>query len=105
MNKDDMGPMFKMIWNRMKANLLAGNISAALNDVVSQNRDKYNAIFRQYDSSQIEQMFTGNTDLTLDSVHDVAAECGAILEESEGTYSYPVLYTIDENGIWKIREF
>lgn len=29
--------------------------------------------------------------------------CGALPTESGGTYSYPVIFILDENGLWKIK--
>lgn len=57
------------------------------------------------DQTQIQQIFAGNTDLVVDIADEEFAECGAIMQESEGVYSYPILYSVDEKGIWKIREF
>ena len=62
-------------------------------------------IVRGLADNELNAIFSNNIDLTLDSLYEDVAECGSIREETGGTHSYPVIFTKDENGIWKIRAF
>ena len=67
MNKEDMGAMFKMIWTgRLMTRLLSGNIDAAMEDVLTENRDKYRRITAQIGTNKIQQIYDNTVDITLD---------------------------------------
>lgn len=56
-------------------------------------------------TNQINAIFSNIIDIKVNILNDGTAECGAIRVESDGTYSYPVTFVQDENGIWKIMGF
>lgn len=100
-----MDALLKSKWEGMKGKLMSGDVATALTYFVAASRDKYSQIFAELGSSKINSIFSSITEIRLYTFYERVAECGAIRIESTGTYSYPVTFVQDENGIWKIMGF
>lgn len=90
-------------WKEMITALARGDIERALTYFVAASRDRYRKEFTS--RSNIVSIFLSMKELKLYSVDEHAAECGAIRVENGKTFSYPVVFVRDENGIWKIMGF
>jgi hypothetical protein len=105
LSKTAVDTVLKAKWEGMKAALMAGNIETALNYFVPGGQDEYRAIFTSMGSEGINTIFSGITEIRLNSYKGGAAECGAVRVERGGVYSYPVTFVKDYFGMWKIYGF
>lgn len=92
-------------WEGMKGALLGGNIEAALSFFVPGAQDRYRQVFEELGSDGINSLFSTINGVELDTASGRAAEGGLIREEDGKTYSYPITFVQDQNGIWKIMGF
>jgi|GEM_PF-3340491 len=104
MNRAQLDSLLRNKWEGMKAAVLSGNTDAALDYFVPGARDRYGSIFIN-PSRNIAARLSEITRIEIYSVQDVAAECVAIRQESDGEYAYPLTFVIDDNGMWKILGF
>jgi len=103
-SKDEVQATLQTIWGEMITALINGDVEGALKYFVAASRDKYRKKFTDPESN-IKSIFLSIKELKVHSVNERVAECGAIRIETGGTYSYPVTFVQDENGIWKIMGF
>ncbi|GBE53869.1 hypothetical protein BMS3Bbin15_00015 [archaeon BMS3Bbin15] len=89
----------------MKTALLAGDAETALTYFVEDSKDRYREKFTQLSDDQINSIFSNIIEFEIYSVNDSIAQCGAIRVESGGTFSYPVTFVKDENGIWNMMGY
>ena len=92
-------------WVAMSTDLLAGNNESALSYFVAASQDKYRTVFTTLGSSKINSIFSGTSNISIDSSYGKTAKCGITRIESNETYSYPLTMIKDENGLWKITGF
>ncbi len=92
-------------WEAMRTALLGGDMETALQYFVGLNREKYREIFTEFGSDKVNRIFSGISEIRLYTLYGRVAGCGAIRTETGGTYSYPVTFVRDENGIWRIKGF
>lgn len=86
----------------MKASLLAGNIETALNYFIEPSKDMYRNVFIQMGSDKINSRFSSIFELRLDILYGKLSECGALRNEDDVVFSYPVTFIKDSDGIWKM---
>ncbi len=101
----DMDALLKSKWEGMKTALVSGDIETALTYFVAASRDRYRQVFTGLGGVKINSIFSSISEIKLYTLYEQVAECGAIRIESRGTYSYPLTFVQDENGIWKIIGF
>ena len=104
-NKMQLDSLLKEKWDGMKVALMQRDIETSGSYFVPASQDQYMQIFTELSTDQIYAIFSNIIDFKVDSLIDGSAECGALRVESDGTYSYPVTFVQDENGIWKIMGF
>jgi PKD repeat protein len=92
-------------WDTMKTTLLGGDVEGALVHFVPGNQDRYRDTFTALGNTKLTSIFSEIVEIRLYTVNESAAECGAIRIEKGKTYSYPITYVRDENGLWKILGF
>ena len=92
-------------WEGMKGALLSGNMEVALSFFVPGAQDRYRQVFEELGSDGINSLFSSINGVELDTASGRAAEGGLIREENGNTYSYPITFVQDQNGIWKIMGF
>jgi flagellar hook assembly protein FlgD len=92
-------------WEAMKTALIAGDIDTAVSYFAEDEQDEYMNYFTQLSSNDINSIYSSIVRLRINSVTDNIAQCSAIRSESTGTYSYPVIFIKDGEGIWRINGF
>jgi len=102
LNRETMDALLQGKWEGMKGALMGGDIETALTYFVDASKDNYRQIFTELGSDTLNSIFSAVTELKLYTAYGRLAGCGAIRVEAGGTYSYPVTFILDENGIWKI---
>jgi hypothetical protein len=105
LNKTQLEELLRSKWNSMKSALLAGNIDKALTYFIGTSQDRYRSRFANLTAAKINSIFSRITEIEIDSFHDNAAECGALRTETDGFYSYPLLFVRGEDGRWLIAGF
>jgi hypothetical protein len=93
------------IWNRMRHELKAKKIEAALAYFTESSRDSFRSQFTAL-RHQLPKIAgeMGETRLVKVS-DDVFAECDLRREENGTTYSYMLQFVRDYDGVWRIRTF
>jgi hypothetical protein len=92
-------------WEGMKGALLSGNMEVALSFFVPGAQGQFRQVFEELGSDGINSLFSSITGVELDTASGRAAEGGLIRDEDAKTYSYPITFVQDQNGIWKIMGF
>jgi hypothetical protein len=98
------GSLLRQKWDAMWSALLAGNMDSALTYFVSESQGRYRQIFTDLQPS-LSSIFASIETFHLLSVTNDTAEAEAVRAEQGTTYSYPIMYMRDEQGIWKFRGF
>ncbi len=102
LDRSAMGSLFRAKWEGMKTVLAAGDIESSLSYFLLPVRDKYRRMFTELGHQTLNSIFSSNYDLKLDTLSDREAECGALRLENGKSYSYPVMFIKDADGLWKI---
>lgn len=105
LNKTQLDTLLKNKWEGMKTALISGDIEKSLAYFVEGSKGRYRAIFVGLTPEQTNSIFSNIIDIKSESVNERAIECGAIRTEIDGTYSYPVTFVKDENGMWMMMGF
>jgi hypothetical protein len=92
-------------WEGMKGALLSGDMEGALSFFVPGAQDRYRQVFEELGTDRISSIFSAIIRVELDTASGRAAEGGLVREENGATYSYPITFVQDQNGIWKIMGF
>ncbi len=104
-SKTQLEDLLRGKWDQMKTELMTGNVETALNHFLPGNREKYRAIFTNLGPDKIRSIFSGIGAIHLSDQYEKVASGGVLRQETGGTYSYPVTFIQDANGIWRIFEF
>lgn len=96
--------LLKGKWEGMKQKIAAGDTVGAVSYLSEETRDMFQAIF---DDPSIETMSRLNeiSEIKIYTIQNDTAQGGAIRQEDDGIYAYPVNFMRDENGIWQIYGF
>jgi hypothetical protein len=100
----ELDQLLKPKWTALKDALRAGNVSAALNQVLVRRRSTYAAELSSL-SIPLSQIDGELTDLTFDEQLGRNVDYEMLRIESGTRYSYPVVFTLDEDGIWRLGAF
>ncbi|MFQ5992327.1 MAG: hypothetical protein ACE5NA_07795, partial [Nitrospiraceae bacterium] len=91
-------------WTGMKDALRAGDIPGALSHIALRSRSRYEALFEAL-SATLGSIDTILTDLTLDEVGDQEAFYEMVRNDTGVTKSFEIRFSVDEDGIWRLRMF
>jgi hypothetical protein len=91
-------------WSAMKNTLRQGNINATLPYIVTSRRTTYQNMFNSLTIpfANIDQILTN---INFVRVRGVDAEYEMSVIKGGNEYSYMVLFSIDEDGVWRIKFF
>jgi hypothetical protein len=102
--KNKLSWQLKQKWETMKSQVITGNIQGALTAFTQANRDSFQAIFND-PSIGITSRLNEISAIEIYTIKNGAAQGGAIRQETDGTYAYPLNFVRDENGLWCISGF
>ena len=102
LNQASLKILLETKWNAVKTALMAGDNATALNYFVDGNRDRYNNVFNNLGTVELNVILSSFEAFELLSQSENMAECGLIRTESTGTFAYPVIFVKDEAGVWKL---
>jgi hypothetical protein len=100
----ELDQLLKPKWTALKDALRASNVSAALNQVLTRRRTIYGTELSSL-SVPLTQIDGELTDLTFDEQLGRNVDYEMLRAEDGTTYSYPVVFTLDEDGIWRLAAF
>ncbi len=89
----------------MKTALMDRDIEKSLAYFIEPTRERYRTVLTGLSAEQVSSIFLRIINIQTDSVTERTAECGAMREETDGIYSYPVTFVKDEDGKWLIMGF
>ena len=105
LSRAEMDRLLKAKWEGMKGALLGGDIEIAINSFVDNSKDRYRDKFTQMGEAKVNSIFSSIGSFEFSHLNGQVAECRVIREESDGTFSYPVTFVLNDNGIWQILGF
>jgi hypothetical protein len=91
-------------WAAMKDALRVGNIGAALNEIATRSRARYEEAF-QIIASQLPNIDQILTDSMLVRVGNLSAVYEAIRLDDGLEMSFELRFTVDGDGVWRIQSF
>jgi len=91
-------------WRAMKDALRAGDIPAAVAQIVADTRADYQTAF-QLITPRLPAIDGILTDITLEEVRDGTARYSATRTDAGLVKIFDVLFALDEDGIWRIEAF
>ena len=93
------------VFELFNAALWNDNLDKAMTFITDSETEKYNAVLTQL-RPQFQSMVTGMGNMILDSIGTDGAQYEMLHDEGGGIIaSYPVYFSKDENGDWKIYCF
>jgi hypothetical protein len=104
LDHDATEALLRSKWNNMQTALLSGDMTGALSYFSSQSQGDYQAILTNIQSS-LQRVFSTIEAVHLLSVTNDYAEMEAIRNEGGQLFSYPIFFSLDETGAWKINSF
>ena len=105
LSKEELDVLLKDKWEGMKGALVGGDVEGAVKYFTSESQGKYKAGFELL-KDQMSNIFNRPEVLNLISIIGNVAKYENIVSEDNGRrYSYPVIFILDENGLWKIKNF
>jgi hypothetical protein len=104
MNKTEIDTLLKEKWEGMKEALRSGDVETALFYFLNQYRDGLREAFTIM-KDKISINLSLQDELNLIDIYDDIANYENVVYETNGIYSYPVLFIKSEDGIWKLRSF
>ncbi|MFH1027745.1 MAG: DUF1566 domain-containing protein, partial [Pseudomonadota bacterium] len=96
--------LLKGKWEGMKAKVATGDIQGAGAYFPEATRDRYQAIFND-PYMEIMSRLNEISAIKIYTIMDDSAQGGAIRQEDDGIYAYPINFVRDDNGIWSIYGF
>jgi hypothetical protein len=103
-DQTQLDSMLQVKWSAMKNALRQGDINATLPYIVASRRATYQGMFSALTIpfANIDQLLTN---INFVRVRGVDAEYEMSVIKSGVEYSYMVLFSIDEDGVWRIKFF
>jgi hypothetical protein len=99
-----MGGIFGSKWRAMKQKVIAGDIAGATIHFPIASKDMFQSIFNDSSTNSVARL-NDITDVEIYSVSNGIAQGGLIRQDADGEFSYPISFTRDERGIWRIYNF
>ena len=91
-------------WNNLVYALAQGDINRYLTYFTFNDKDRYSIILSNV-SSQLPQIFSSIQGFQVYSLSNDTAEAAALRIENGILFSYPVVFGLDIDGIWKLKGF
>jgi hypothetical protein len=102
--KNRLSGLLKQKWEGMKRKVILGDIQGAGAYFPLATRDRFQAIFND-PGNNITARLNEISGLEIYTVTNDTAQAGAVRQEADGVYAYPVNFMRNENGIWSIYGF
>lgn len=101
-NQTQLNSMLQAKWSAMKNALRQGDINATVSYIIARRRATYQNMFSALSIpfANIDQLLTSINFVRVRGI-DAEYEMSVIKEGNE--YSYMVLFSIDEDGVWRIK--
>jgi hypothetical protein len=104
-NKTSLESLISSKWMNIRSALMAGDVENALKNFVATSQQRYRDVFNQMSAVRINAIFSGITDVKIQSQNENIVECDVIRQEVKGAIAYPVTFILDSSGMWKVFGF
>jgi hypothetical protein len=104
-NEVQLDVQLRAKWEAMKNALRSGNTAAAASYIIASKRTSYETIFSNLTIPflSIDQMLG---DITFETIKGLEVEYEMLMDDGpDGIVSYVVLFSLDEDGVWRISFF
>jgi hypothetical protein len=103
-NKNQLDSLLKAKWEGMKSKVIAGDIPGAGTYFPVASRDMFLSLFADA-SIDIVARLNDVTAVKVYSISGYYAYGGLMRQDLDGLFSYPVTFSMDEFGLWRIYNF
>jgi hypothetical protein len=104
LNKTELDVLLRAKWDAMKTALANQDVEGAVKDFTENTKDTYRQQFTAL-SSVLDIIGNELGQIQLVNIQDNKAEYEIIVTRNGITYSFPLLFVGDSNGLWKIERF
>jgi PKD repeat protein len=101
---EDLDALLKARWEGMKEKLMANDINGGLTFFIPGSQERYEAIFSALDDNLPEIIYEMQEIEFIYSTNNLA-KYRIRREEDNGPITYYIYFILDENGVWKIKQF
>jgi PKD repeat protein len=103
-SQSELEPLLQSKWTAMKNALRNNDVTTALNYIAIDQRSAYGTLFNSLSVplTQIDQVMTN---ITFIEMIEARAEYEMLRIDAQGEIAYLVRFDMDEDGIWRIRDF
>jgi hypothetical protein len=102
LSRDELDALLKSKWEGMKAALVSGNIKEALTYFTGPVPERYRQTFTRLQAN-LHGLISSIESFHLLDVTDELADAEVFRTRNGVTYSFPVTFVKDRNGLWKIQ--
>ncbi|HVO22890.1 MAG TPA: hypothetical protein VMW56_04610 [Candidatus Margulisiibacteriota bacterium] len=100
-----MDARLQPVWQGVKDALRVGDVSGAAQFVHSETRAVYQNAWNQLPGAVLATVDQIMTSIQLDAVGPAGAQCDMHRDDDGQTFSYPVSFGLDTDGLWRVRRF
>ena len=93
------------VWNGFKEALAKNDAERAAMFIKSEMRTPWLDSLRKFTPEAFRTLREALTEVSIESVHPVRVECEMLRVEGGVTYSYPVRFVMEEDGVWRLSQF
>jgi hypothetical protein len=104
LSRAQMEALFKAKWEGLKAAIQAKDLQKALQYFAPRARPRYEPVLPLI-MERFSEAFLPGEILALVFMADGRAECELLVPQGGKLYSYPVYFTLDPLGIWRIQQY
>jgi hypothetical protein len=105
LNETQLDNLLRAKWEEMKTALVSGDIDKAMEYYHEDTKQGYRDALTVLGSQLLVSIFTTPEQLILIEVRDRYAKYEYVSEEEDVTYSYPLVFLKDPDGIWRILQY
>ena len=102
--REEMDNLLGNKWTSMIDALRRGDTKTALTQIATDSQASYKTMFSAL-SGQLSFILATAREFSLVTITDRVAKYKLLAIEGGKTYSYEVIFIMDDNGLWKIKEF
>jgi fibronectin type 3 domain-containing protein len=104
LSREELDALLKSKWEEMKTALINGDIEGALTYYLENSRERYRGIFSAL-GNHIQEIASSMQSIELIYMNNGLAKYRIRRAEDAGLITYYIHFQIDDNGVWRIKQF
>jgi hypothetical protein len=104
LSRDELDALLKSKWEGMKTALINGDIEGALDYYLENSRERYRGIFSAL-GNHVQEIASNMQPIELIYMNNGLAKYRIRRTEDAGLITYYIHFQMDDNGVWRIKQF